>query len=93
MSTDSVYFWKSIRAFVWIYSQLQIHTMLYVVFCNRKEDMQLYHINCHIFKLIILLFGLIMMFDTGMFLLSFYTDYSHSTSVENINFYKHRHRT
>ena len=36
MSTDSVYFGKSIRAFkkhmsfVWIYSQLQIHTMLYV---------------------------------------------------------------
>ena len=36
MSTDSVYFRKSIRAFkkhrcfVWIYSQLQIHTMLYV---------------------------------------------------------------
>ena len=54
-----------------------------VVFCNRKEDMQLYHINCHIFKLIILLFGFIRMFDTGMFLLSFYTDYSHSTSVEN----------
>ena len=37
MSTDSVYFRKSIRpfkkhrSFVWIYSQLQIHTMLYVV--------------------------------------------------------------
>ena len=36
MSTDYVYFWKSIhtfkehRSFVWIYSQLQIHTMLYV---------------------------------------------------------------
>ena len=36
MSTDSVYFRKSIhafkkhRSFVWIYSQLQIHTMLYV---------------------------------------------------------------
>ena len=36
MSTDSVYFRKSIRAFkkhrcfVWIHSQLQIHTMLYV---------------------------------------------------------------
>ena len=36
MSTDFVFFWKSIHAFkdhmsfVWIYSQLQIHTMLYV---------------------------------------------------------------
>ena len=36
MSTDCVCFWKSIHAFkeytffVWIYSQLQIHTMLYV---------------------------------------------------------------
>ena len=29
----------------------------------------------HIFKLIILLFGFIMMFDTSMFLLSFDTDY------------------
>ena len=44
------------------------------MFCNRKEDMLLYHI----FKLIILLlFGFIMMFDTGIFLLnlSFDTDY------------------
>ena len=31
-----------------------------IVFCNRMEDMPLYHI----FKLIILLFGFIMMFDT-----------------------------
>ena len=37
MSTDSVYFQKSIcsfkkhRSFVWIYSQLQIHTMFYVI--------------------------------------------------------------
>ena len=37
MSTDSVYFRESIhafkkhRSFVWIYSQLQIHTMLYVL--------------------------------------------------------------
>ena len=36
MSTDYARFWKSIHAFkrhtsfVWIYSQLQIHTMLYV---------------------------------------------------------------
>ena len=29
----------------------------------------------HIFKLIILLFGSIIMFDSGMFLLSFDTDY------------------
>ena len=29
----------------------------------------------HIFKLIILLFGFIMTFDSGMFLLSFDTDY------------------
>ena len=45
MSTDSVYFRKSIRSFrkhrsfVWIYSQLQIHTMLYVksgLGCNNK---------------------------------------------------------
>ena len=35
---------------------------------NRKEDMLLYHI----FKLTILLFGFIMMFDTSM---SFDTDY------------------
>ena len=38
---------------------------------NRKEDTPLYHI----FKLIILLFGFIMMFDSGMFLLSGATDY------------------
>ena len=37
MSTDYVCFWKSIHAFkehtsfVWIYSQMQVHTMLYVV--------------------------------------------------------------
>ena len=42
-----------------------------IVFWNRKEDTPLYHI----FKLIILLFGSIMMFDSGMFLLSFDTDY------------------
>ena len=41
------------------------------VFWKRKEDMPLYHI----FELIILLFGSIMMFDSGMFLLSFDTDY------------------
>ena len=41
----------------------------YNVVC--KEDTPLYHI----FKLIILLFGSIMMFDSGMFLLSFDTDY------------------
>ena len=41
-----------------------------IVFWNRKEDTPLYHI----FKLIIL-FGSIMMFDSGMFLLSFDTDY------------------
>ena len=35
------------------------------------EDTPLYHI----FKLIILLFGSTMMFDSGMFLLSFDTDY------------------
>ena len=47
-----------------------------IVFCNvRKEDMPLYHI----FKLFILLFGFIMMFDTGMFLLSFNTDYKTPT--------------
>ena len=38
---------------------------------DRKEDTPLYHI----FKLIILLFGSIMMFASGMFLLSFDTDY------------------
>ena len=43
----------------------------YLVFWNRQEDTPLYHI----FKLIILLFGSIMMFDSGMFLLSFDTDY------------------
>ena len=42
-----------------------------IVFWNRKEDTPLYHI----FKLIILLFGSIMMFDSGMFLRSFDTDY------------------
>ena len=42
-----------------------------IVFWNRKEDTLLYHI----FKLIILLFGSIMMFDSGMFLPSFDTDY------------------
>ena len=47
-----------------------------IVFWNKKEDTPLYHI----FKLIILLFGSIMMFDSGMFLLSFDTDY---TLVEN----------
>ena len=43
------------------------------------EDMPLYHI----FKLIILLFGFIMMFDTSMFLLSFDTDWAQTTLVEN----------
>ena len=38
---------------------------------EQKEDTPLYHI----FKLIILLLGSIMMFDSGMFLLSFDTDY------------------
>ena len=33
------------------------------------------HTIVYIFKLIILLFGSIMMFDSGMFLLSFDTDY------------------
>ena len=38
MPTDFVCFWKSNAfkehmSFVWIYSQLQIHTMLYVAFC------------------------------------------------------------
>ena len=41
------------------------------MFWNRKQDMPLYHI----FKLIILLFGSIMMIESGMFLLSFDTDY------------------
>ena len=50
-----------------------------IVFCNRMEDMPLYHI----FKLIILLFGFIMMFDTSMFLLSFDTDWAQTTLVEN----------
>ena len=43
------------------------------------EDMPLYHI----FKLIILLFGFIMMFDTSMFLLSFDTDWAQTTLVKN----------
>ena len=51
MSTDYVCFWKSIHAFkkhtsfVWIYSQLQIHTMLYVTliinaskYCNTLKQ-------------------------------------------------------
>ena len=38
---------------------------------DRKDDMWLYHI----FKMIMLLFGFIIMFDTAMFLLSFDTDY------------------
>ena len=38
---------------------------------NRQEDTPLYQI----FKLIILLFGSTMMFDSGMFLLCFDTDY------------------
>ena len=50
-----------------------------IVFCNRMEDMPLYHI----FKLIILLFSFIMMFDTSMFLLSFDTDWAQTTLVEN----------
>ena len=50
-----------------------------IVFCNRMEDMPLYHI----FKLIILLFGFIKMFDTSMFLLSFDTDWAQNTLVEN----------
>ena len=43
------------------------------MFWNRKEDLWLYQI----FKLLILLFGFITMFDTGttMFLLSYDTDY------------------
>ena len=49
------------------------------MFCNRMEDMPLYHI----FKLIILLFGFITMFDTSMFLLSFDTDWAQTTLVEN----------
>ena len=44
-----------------------------LVFWNIKEDTPL----CHIFKLIIPLFGSIMMFDSGMILLSFDTDYIH----------------
>ena len=43
------------------------------------EVMPLYHI----FKLIILLFGFIMMFDTSIFLLSFDTDWAQTTLVEN----------
>ena len=43
------------------------------MFWNRKEDTPLYMYDT--FKLIILLFGSIMMFDSGMFLLSFDTDY------------------
>ena len=50
-----------------------------IVFCNRMEDMPLYHI----FKLIILLFGFIVVFDTSMFLLSFDTDWAQTTLVEN----------
>ena len=49
------------------------------MFCNRMEDLPLYHI----FKLIKLLFGFIMMFDTSMFLLSFDTDWAQTTLVEN----------
>ena len=43
----------------------------WIVFWNRKEDMLLYHI----LKLIILLFGFIMMFDSARFLLNLDTDY------------------
>ena len=46
-----------------------------IVFCNRMKDMPLYHI----FKLIILLFGFIKMFDTSIFLLSFDTDWAQTT--------------
>ena len=46
-----------------------------IVFGNRKEDMRLYHF----FKLIILLFDFIMMFDIGMFLMSL----TQTTLVEN----------
>ena len=49
------------------------------MFCNRMKDMFLYHI----FKLLILLFGCIVMFDTSMFLLSFDTDWAQTTLVEN----------
>ena len=42
-----------------------------MVFWNRKEGLWLYHI----FELLIILFGFIMMFDTTMFSLSFDTDY------------------
>ena len=42
------------------------------------------HYKYHIFKLIILVFGFIMMFDTSMFLLSFDTDWVQTTLVENI---------
>ena len=55
MSTDSVYFQKSIRSFkkhrsfVWIYSQLQIHTMLYVFYKNSITFKGGYaHSNMHI---------------------------------------------
>ena len=44
---------------------------IHVVFWNRKEDTTI----VSYFKLIILLFGSIMMFDSGIFLLSFDTDY------------------
>ena len=43
----------------------QCSKVTYKYFCNRMEDMPSYHF----FKLIILLFGFIMMFDTSLFLL------------------------
>ena len=60
-------FWKTLWWDMWAMMHAsKVSWIGIIVFCNRMEDMPLYHI----FKLIILLFGFIMMFDTSMFLLS-----------------------
>ena len=66
-------FWKTLWWDMWAMMHAsKVSWIGIIVFCNRNEDMPLYHI----FKLIIpLLFGYIMMFDTGIFLLSLDTDY------------------
>ena len=61
-----------VRYFMWALKHAkQVSWIGIMVFWNRKEGLWLYHI----FKLLILLFGFIMMFDTTVFLLSFDTDY------------------
>ena len=70
----------AIEMWVLKYAQ-QVSWIGIIVFWNWKVGLWLYHI----FKLLILLFGFIMMFDTTMFLLSFDTDYWHWLKTSGFN--------